>query len=70
VNARLDAGSEREDRLDRYRQTVESLLGEAVALAGDDDFEALFEHVLACFDDGLDEASCARTWLSRQARPA
>jgi hypothetical protein len=66
----VDAGSEREDRLDRYRQAVERLLGDAVALAGDDDFESLFEHVSSYFDDGLDEEACARAWLLRQARPA
>jgi hypothetical protein len=67
VNTRERGGTEREDLLDRYRHAVEQLLGDQLALAGDDDFEALFEHIASSFEDGVDEQSCAAGWLSRRA---
>jgi hypothetical protein len=67
VNTRADAGPDREDLLDRYRRAVERLLGDQLAAAGDDDFEALFHHVSSCFDRDVDAETCARTWAARQA---
>jgi hypothetical protein len=67
VRPRADAASDREDRLDRYRETVEGLLGDQLAAAGDDDFEALFAHVSACFDGDVDEETCVQTWIARHA---
>jgi hypothetical protein len=69
VNAREGVGTPREDLLDRYRQTVEQILGDKLALAGDDDFETLFEHITSCFDEGVDEQRCAAAWLSDRLLP-
>jgi hypothetical protein len=68
VNTPVDPRSEREDLLDRYRVTVERLLGDQLAVAAEDDFEALFDHISSCFDRDLDEETCARSWVAQ--RPA
>ena len=71
VNTPADIGSDREDLLDRYRLAVERLLGPRLAAAGDDDFEALFDHVSSCFDRSVDAETCALSWLThRDARGA
>jgi hypothetical protein len=64
---RPDAPDAREDPLDRYRREVEQILGDEVSLAGDDDFEALFEHVTSCFERAVDAETCARTWRLHRA---
>ena len=67
MSTREHGGTEREDLLDRYRHAVELLLGDQLALAGDDDFEALFEHIASSFEEGIDEHGCAAAWLSYRA---
>jgi hypothetical protein len=67
VSTRERGETEREDLLDRYRHAVERLLGDELAHAGDDDFEALFEHIASSFEDGVDEQGCAAAWLSYRA---
>jgi len=66
VNAPADIGSDREDLLDHYRQVVERLLGPQLAAAGDDDFEAFFDHVSSSFDRRIDEETCALSWIARR----
>ncbi len=66
VNTPADVGSDDEDLLDRYRQAVERLLGSQLAAAGDDDFEAFFDHVSSCFDRGVDAETCALSWIARR----
>jgi hypothetical protein len=68
VSTRANAGPDREDLLDRYRHAVEQLLGDHLAAAGDDDFEALFAHVSSCFERDVDEETCALTWMTHPGR--
>jgi len=49
------------------RSCREQILGDEVSLAGDDDFEALFEHVTSCFERAVDAETCARTWRLHRA---
>jgi len=52
-----------EERLDAYRQAVERLLGMHLLPIQEDELDRFFDHVVACFERGEQEADCARGWL-------
>lgn len=51
-----------DDPLDRYRQAVERRLGDKLVLLEERDYERFFDHVITCFERGLDAAECAHAW--------
>jgi hypothetical protein len=62
-----DLPSGGDDDLDRYRCTVELLIGDALALYVEADIETFFAFVIACYDRGDAAPECARRWA--ETRP-
>jgi len=53
---------DQEDALTLYLGNVEYLIGDRLVLVEEADYERFFEHVIRCYERGLEVSECARTW--------